>query len=55
MSASIVSNGLAPGVNAAIPTEFVYRLSVDQFHQMVRAGILTEDDPLELLDGWCPK
>jgi hypothetical protein len=35
-----------------LPTEPVYRLSVEQFHEMLRSGILTKDDPLELLDGW---
>ena len=29
----------------------VWRLSVEQYHQMVRSGILTEDDPVELLQG----
>src|SRR4051812_36814523 len=29
----------------------VWRLSVDQYHAMIRAGILTEDDPAELLEG----
>jgi Uma2 family endonuclease len=52
MSLSTQTNDLAPGVDAAIPTDFVYRLSVEQFHQMVRNGILGEDDPIELLDGW---
>jgi Uma2 family endonuclease len=25
---------------------------VDEYHQMIQAGILTEDDPVELLEGW---
>jgi Uma2 family endonuclease len=29
----------------------LYRLTVDQYHQMARAGILGEDDPVELLEG----
>lgn len=29
-----------------------YRLSVEQYHQMIAAGILTEDDAVELLEGW---
>ena len=37
---------------AALPPVQVWRLSVDQYEEMVRAGILTEDDPVELLDGW---
>ncbi len=36
----------------AKPTEYIWRLSVAQYHQMIRAGILTEDDPVELLEGW---
>jgi Uma2 family endonuclease len=37
---------------AAIPADPVWRLSVDQYHAMIRAGILTPDDPVELLVGW---
>nr|WP_242019285.1 MULTISPECIES: Uma2 family endonuclease [unclassified Trichocoleus] len=37
---------------AAVPTEPVWRLSVEQYHQMIRLGILSDDDPVELLDGW---
>jgi Uma2 family endonuclease len=37
---------------AAVPTDMIWRLRVDQYHLMVQAGILTEDDPVELLDGW---
>jgi Uma2 family endonuclease len=29
----------------------LWPLSVEQYHQMIDAGILTEDDPVELLDG----
>lgn len=36
----------------AVPTDYVWRLSVDQYHTMIRTGILTEDDPVELLEGW---
>ena len=28
------------------------RFSVDEYHQMIRAAILTEDDAVELLEGW---
>lgn len=38
--------------SAAVPADPIWRLSVDQYHAMARAGILTEDDPVELLDGW---
>jgi Uma2 family endonuclease len=33
------------------PNEALWRLSVEQYHEMIRAGILTEDDPIELLEG----
>jgi len=36
----------------AAPTEPVWRLSVDQYHEMIRAGILMSGDPVELLEGW---
>jgi Uma2 family endonuclease len=38
---------LAPAAPDAPP----FRLSVDQYHEMVRHGILTEDHEVELLDG----
>ncbi len=36
---------------AVEPPDLVWRLGVDQYHGMIEAGILTEDDPVELLDG----
>jgi Uma2 family endonuclease len=36
----------------AVPAEPIWRLSLDQYHAMIRAGILTDDDPVELLEGW---
>lgn len=35
-----------------VPTEPIWRFSVAQYHQMIRLGILTDDDPVELLEGW---
>jgi len=35
-----------------IPNEPIFPLSVAQYHHMIKAGILTEDDPVELLNGW---
>lgn len=32
-------------------SEPVFRLSVQQYHNMIRSGILTDDDPVELLEG----
>jgi Uma2 family endonuclease len=37
---------------AAVPTDYIWRLSLGQYHEMIRVGILTDDDPVELLDGW---
>ncbi len=34
-----------------IPRESLYRLTVEQYHAMAGAGILTDDDPVELLEG----
>ena len=35
-----------------MPPEPVCRLSVSQYHEMIAAGILPSDDPVELLEGW---
>ena len=37
---------------AAVPSEPIWRLSVAQYHAMIQAGILTDNDPVELLEGW---
>jgi Uma2 family endonuclease len=37
---------------AAVPGDLIWRLTIREYHEMIRAGILTEDDPVELLDGW---
>jgi len=42
------AHGGFPGV----PTDLIWRLSVEQYHSMISTGILTEDDPVELLEGW---
>jgi Uma2 family endonuclease len=36
----------------SVPTVPIYRLSVAQYHAMADHGILAEDDPVELLEGW---
>jgi Uma2 family endonuclease len=36
----------------AVPADPIWRLSIDQYHQMIQTGILTDDDPVELLEGW---
>jgi Uma2 family endonuclease len=37
---------------AAIPNDLILRLSIEQYHAIIQAGILTEDDSVELLEGW---
>src|SRR5262245_44754548 len=34
-----------------IPEYPVWRITVGQYHRMIETGILTEDDPVELLEG----
>jgi Uma2 family endonuclease len=41
----------APAATSFFEGDGPFRLSVAQYHQMVAAGILTEDDPVELLEG----
>jgi Uma2 family endonuclease len=44
-----------PGAHAlapAIPSEYIWRLTLVQYHEMIRNGILTDNDPVELLEGW---
>ena len=36
----------------AVPPEPVLPLTVEQYHEMARAGILVDGDPIELLEGW---
>jgi Uma2 family endonuclease len=35
-----------------VPAMPVHRISVDEYHRMLRAGVFTEDDRVELLEGW---
>src|SRR5262249_7062644 len=43
---------LPPDRALTIPTVPIWRLTIEQYHQMIDAGILTDDDPVELLKGW---
>jgi len=52
MSGTTLSVSAVSKQSAAVPTDAIWRFSVDQYHAMIRAGILTEDDPVELLEGW---
>lgn len=43
---------VAPPQETAVPNHPIWRMSVEQYHAMIQAGILTDDDPIELLEGW---
>jgi Uma2 family endonuclease len=50
-TAARTTRALKPAANgAAYPS--IHRFTVEQYHEMIRTGILKEDDPVELLDGW---
>jgi Uma2 family endonuclease len=36
----------------ALSSDDLWRVSVEKYHEMVQRGILTEEDPVELLGGW---
>jgi Uma2 family endonuclease len=50
----VVDRPIAPpqASRAARPADLIWRLTVDQYHAMIREAILTDDDPIELLEGW---
>ena len=52
MSAMMRSNLPVLDRSPAVSIDDIWRLRVDQYHAMIRTGILTEDDPVELLKGW---
>jgi Uma2 family endonuclease len=35
-----------------LPPEPVRRFTVEEYHQMIQSGVLKEDEPFELLEGW---
>jgi Uma2 family endonuclease len=35
-----------------IPSAPVHRFTVDEYHRMIKAGVLTENQRVELLEGW---
>lgn len=39
-------------ISSPIPTDPIWRLKVGQYHEMIRTGILADEDPVELLEGW---
>jgi Uma2 family endonuclease len=40
------------GQSRDVPDVPIWRLTLEQYHQMISAGILKEDDPIEFLEGW---
>jgi ATP-dependent exoDNAse (exonuclease V) alpha subunit len=42
----------SPPVPGFLSHATFHRLTVDQYHEMIRNGILGEDDPVELLEGY---
>jgi Uma2 family endonuclease len=52
MAAIATQLSLPSGESTGVPIELIWRLSVEQYHAMIQMGILTEDDPVELLEGW---
>ena len=51
MSSSVLLSPASVASAAVLPAEGVWRLSVSKYHEMIRTGILSDDDPVELLDG----
>lgn len=45
------ATGVVDYATSALAKETLYRLSVKQYHQMSKAGILKDGDPVELLEG----
>ena len=52
MSVNAQPTAFADMPAVSLPTMPIWRLSVEQYHRMIRFGILTDDDPVELLEGW---
>ncbi len=50
---SIFDTTFETAAPSEIPADFrLWRISVEQYHAMAEAGVLTENDPVELLEGW---
>ncbi len=52
MAVNTIEFAPPPANVAAIPHDYVARLRVEQYHEMIQAGILQSGDPIELLEGW---
>jgi Uma2 family endonuclease len=47
-----MSSTVAPSSLFGPPPEPIKRVSVEEYHAMIRSGVFDDDDPIELLDGW---
>jgi Uma2 family endonuclease len=52
MSVGTQEDLTALGTSVGASLEWLWRCSVEQYHEMVHTGILDENDRVELLDGW---
>jgi hypothetical protein len=43
---------ISPPLPPILPPLPVRRFTVDEYHRMIQAGVLGEDDDVELLEGW---
>jgi Uma2 family endonuclease len=52
MATNSSTNSSVAKLPVVMVNELIWRLSLEQYHKMIRAGILTENDPVEFLEGW---
>lgn len=52
MAINLSAGSSSAKLPVVMANELIWRLSVEQYHKMIRAGILTENDPVEFLEGW---
>lgn len=46
---------ITPETENYLPADLIWRMSVEQYHAIIDSGALTEDDAVELLQGWIVK
>jgi Uma2 family endonuclease len=49
---SLVAPPTLPLPHRPLPIGQMRAFSVDEYHRMIKAGVLGEDEPVELLEGW---
>jgi Uma2 family endonuclease len=55
MSVGVPFTPSGAGLPGPVPEGPIWRFTVEQYHEMIRTGILTEDAAVELLEGWLVK